>query len=197
MPPVHHLLFLLFGASFACLVSCGEKQKTSNGSRCVATVGMIADVASQIAGDKLKVEGLIGEGVDPHLYKPSTSDVKKLQAADIMFYNGLMLERKMSDVLVNIATTGKPVAVNALKNLPATAEIQQNVYYAMLSQALNDQYEFFIVWCYRDYDKLWDDMKGQIPEWGALWRDVGIVDGGGNERPSKQVWDTFRSLPLK
>lgn len=87
--------------------------------------------------------------------------------------------------------------MKALKSLPATAEIQQNVYYAMLSQALNDQYEFFIVWCYRDYDKLWNDMKGQIPEWGALWRDVGIVDGGGKARPSKQVWDTFRSLPLK
>lgn len=92
---------------------------------------------------------------------------------------------------------GKQVAVKALKDLPATPDVQKNIYYAMLSQALQDQYEFFIVWCYRDYDKLWDDMKGQIPEWGALWRDVGIVDGGGKARPSKDIWDTFRSLKLQ
>ena len=92
---------------------------------------------------------------------------------------------------------GKPVAVDALRQLPATPEIQKNVYYAMLSQALEDQYEFFIVWCYRDYDQLWADMKDELPEWGALWRDVGIVDGHGKPRPAREVWDLFRSLPLE
>ena len=91
------------------LTSCSDKTKTNGSYRTVATVGMIADVVRQIAGDKTEVEGLIGEGVDPHLYKPTGSDVKKLQAADIVFYNGLMLEGKMSDVLVRVASTGKPV----------------------------------------------------------------------------------------
>ncbi|MFC7335801.1 metal ABC transporter solute-binding protein, Zn/Mn family [Haloferula chungangensis] len=88
---------------------CGEKEPASGSYRSVATVGMIADVVRQIAGDKTEVEGLIGEGVDPHLYKPTASDVKKLQAADIVFYNGLMLEGKMGDVLVRVAANGKPV----------------------------------------------------------------------------------------
>jgi len=73
------------------------------------TVGMITDIVRNVAGDKANVEGIIGEGVDPHLYKPTRSDVVKLNQADIIFYNGLMLEGKMGDVLVRVARQGKPV----------------------------------------------------------------------------------------
>jgi manganese/zinc/iron transport system substrate-binding protein len=95
--------------SLVAFSSCKKETTTDGKYRTVVTVGMIADVVRQIAGDKTEVEGLIGEGVDPHLYKPTGSDVKKLQAADIVFYNGLMLEGKMGDVLVRVATSGKPV----------------------------------------------------------------------------------------
>jgi manganese/zinc/iron transport system substrate-binding protein len=63
----------------------------------------------QVAGDKAKVSGIIGSGVDPHLYKPTRSDVAALLEADVVFYSGLMLEGKMSDTFVKIATSGKPV----------------------------------------------------------------------------------------
>ncbi|MEM9237238.1 MAG: zinc ABC transporter substrate-binding protein, partial [Verrucomicrobiota bacterium] len=62
------------------ITACKPEPPSGNGAyKTVATVGMIADVVNQIAGDKSEVEGLIGEGVDPHLYKPTSSDVKKLQ----------------------------------------------------------------------------------------------------------------------
>jgi manganese/zinc/iron transport system substrate-binding protein len=77
--------------------------------RVVATVGMVADVVRQVAGDRAEVVGLIGEGVDPHLYKPARADVIALSQADVIFYNGLMLEGKMGDVLVQVARRGKPV----------------------------------------------------------------------------------------
>lgn len=75
----------------------------------VCTVGMITDVVRKVAGDRASVEGIIGEGVDPHLYKPTRGDVVKLSQADVVFYNGLLLEGKMTDVLVRVAGTGKPV----------------------------------------------------------------------------------------
>lgn len=75
----------------------------------VTTVGMISDIVREIADTKAEVKGLIGEGVDPHLYSPTRSDVVALQAADVIFYNGLMLEGKMSDVLVSVASKGKVV----------------------------------------------------------------------------------------
>jgi len=109
MSALRATLFPLLLALSALTAGCRAEQPQSGKDRNVATVGMIADVVRQIAGDKTEVEGLIGEGVDPHLYKPTASDVKKIQAADIVFYNGLMLEGKMGDVLVRVASSGKPV----------------------------------------------------------------------------------------
>jgi len=75
----------------------------------VATTGMVRDIVRQVAGERAKVSGLIGSGVDPHLYKPTRSDVAALLGADVIFYSGLMLEGKMSDTFVNVARSGKPV----------------------------------------------------------------------------------------
>jgi manganese/zinc/iron transport system substrate-binding protein len=70
---------------------------------------MVTDIVQQVAGDKGRVDGLMGEGVDPHLYKPTSNDVKQLLGADIVFYSGLMLEGRMSDTFTQVARTGKPV----------------------------------------------------------------------------------------
>ena len=90
----------------------GCKQDTMESDptiRVVATVGMISDVAQQIAGDRAHVTGLMGSGVDPHLYKPTRSDVARIIGADIVFYNGLLLEGKMVDSLRRAAESGKQV----------------------------------------------------------------------------------------
>lgn len=68
-----------------------------------ATIGMITDVAQTIAGDHAEVRGLMGPGVDPHLYKATQGDLEKLTSADLILYNGLHLEGKMADVLVQMA----------------------------------------------------------------------------------------------
>ncbi len=83
----------------------------------VTTVGMIEDVTRHIAGDRAEVIGLMGTGVDPHLYKPTRSDIRQLMRADVIFYNGLLLEGKMADALIRAATGGKKVyAVTELLN---------------------------------------------------------------------------------
>lgn len=79
------------------------------------TVGMVTDIVKQVAGDKAKVVGIIGEGVDPHLYKPTRNDVAALLEADVVFYSGLMLEGKMDDTLKKVEANGKFVrAVTSL-----------------------------------------------------------------------------------
>ena len=75
----------------------------------VATTGMIADLVRNVAGDRAKVTQLMGEGVDPHLYKATRSDIAAMLNANVTFYNGLLLEGKMSDAFVRVATSGKPV----------------------------------------------------------------------------------------
>lgn len=75
----------------------------------VATTGMVADIVREVAGDHADVQGLMGEGVDPHLYKPTRGDVAKILAADVIFYSGLMLEGRMADTFFKAARDGKPV----------------------------------------------------------------------------------------
>lgn len=74
----------------------------------VATVGMVTDIVANVAGDKAGVRGLIGSGVDPHLYYPTRNDVIALQDADVVFYAGLMLEGKLAATLEKIGRV-KPV----------------------------------------------------------------------------------------
>jgi manganese/zinc/iron transport system substrate-binding protein len=64
--------------------------------RVVATIGMITDIVSQVGGERVQVNGLMGPGVDPHLYKASEGDVTRMAGADIIFYGGLHLEGKMT-----------------------------------------------------------------------------------------------------
>jgi manganese/zinc/iron transport system substrate-binding protein len=70
---------------------------------------MVADMARGVAGDHARVTALMGEGIDPHLYKPTRSDIEQLLGADIVFYNGLLLEGKMTDALVRAASSGRAV----------------------------------------------------------------------------------------
>ena len=77
--------------------------------RVVATIGMITDIVSQVGGERVQVDGLMGPGVDPHLYKASEGDVTRMAGADIIFYGGLHLEGKMTEVFERIR--GKILAV--------------------------------------------------------------------------------------
>lgn len=87
-------------------------ENTANDSEKImvtTTTNVITDLVENIGGEHVRVTGLMGPGVDPHLYRPSASDVKKLQEADIVFYNGLDLEGKMGDVFVKIGREGTAV----------------------------------------------------------------------------------------
>lgn len=66
--------------------------------RVVATTSMLADLVRSIGGERVEVDALMGPGVDPHLYNPSAGDVRRMSRADLIVYNGLHLEGKMTDV---------------------------------------------------------------------------------------------------
>jgi manganese/zinc/iron transport system substrate-binding protein len=72
---------------------------------------MITDLAEQIGGDRVQVRGLMGPGVDPHLYRASPSDLRSLGSADLVLYQGLFLEASMAQVLEEMGTRGPTVAV--------------------------------------------------------------------------------------
>lgn len=94
--------------------TAGEPDKPTSDAKqlkVVATIAMIADVARNVGGEKIQVTTLMGEGVDPHLYKATPGDVRTISSADVVLYNGLHLEGRMADVLVRMASRRTVVQV--------------------------------------------------------------------------------------
>ncbi|MCG8892359.1 zinc ABC transporter solute-binding protein [Tenacibaculum finnmarkense] len=80
-------------------VSCKTSEKKTNGKlNVVTTTTMVTDLVKNIGGDKIDINGLMGAGVDPHLYKASEGDVAKLFNANVIIYSGLHLEGKLVEV---------------------------------------------------------------------------------------------------
>ncbi|MCF7566928.1 zinc ABC transporter substrate-binding protein [Sabulilitoribacter arenilitoris] len=91
---------------------CKTDKKENEKLNIITTTTMITDLVKTIGGDYIKVEGLMGSGVDPHLYKASEGDVTKLVNADIIFYNGLHLEGKLVEVFEKMKSKTKtPIAL--------------------------------------------------------------------------------------
>lgn len=108
------MLFLTVAMLF--VTACGnngEDFKSGEGKlKVTATIGMIADVVNNIGGEHVEAIGLMGPGVDPHLYKASQGDIRKLDQADVIFYNGLHLEGKMAEMLEKLGKKKTTVAVS-------------------------------------------------------------------------------------
>ncbi len=98
-------------AVFAAFCAAGTATASAEGRKihAVATTGMVADLVGQVGGDRVEVEQIMGPGVDPHLYKPTSGDAARLGKADVIFYSGLMLEGRMGDLFARLARAGRPV----------------------------------------------------------------------------------------
>jgi manganese/zinc/iron transport system substrate-binding protein len=110
------MLFVL-GLLTLAVVACGQTGalEASEDDRLyvVTTIGQIADAASIVGGEHVRVASLMGPGTDPHLYTATVSDVDKLRDADVVFYNGLFLEAQLEDVLEQMAARQTVVAVSS------------------------------------------------------------------------------------
>jgi manganese/zinc/iron transport system substrate-binding protein len=113
----YRLLTGLLG--LAALLFAGALGSVAAPLRVTTTVGMVTDMVRQVGGDEVEVSGLMGPGVDPHLYKATASDLVKLQRADVILYGGLHLEGKMQGVFEKLAKSGRPVRA-VTEKLPRT-----------------------------------------------------------------------------
>ncbi len=99
------------------LAACGQGETAANTSgadgpiQIVTTIGQVTNITEIVGGEHVQVNGLMGAGIDPHLYVASEGDVELLQNADIIFYSGLFLEAQMEDILEQIGERKTVVAV--------------------------------------------------------------------------------------
>ena len=109
-----NLVLLVLALALAGCKNPVENTRSSSSDKrytVTTTTGMVTDIVRQVCGDKASVEGIIGEGVDPHLYKPTRADLNALAHADLVFYSGLVLEGKMTDVLEKMSEKKPVIAV--------------------------------------------------------------------------------------
>ena len=90
---------ILLWLSCLCLTSaCGKKEQEPKSApearkiNVVTTVAPITSIVENIAGDKVRVTGIIPEGINSHTFEPVPTDIKIVAAADLLILNGLELE---------------------------------------------------------------------------------------------------------
>lgn len=96
------------------LAGCSSSPANTNSAEdnqlnIVATTTMLADLSTVIGGARVTVDGLMGPGIDPHLYQASAGDVSLMQKADVVVFNGLHLEGKMGKIFENLSQQGAAV----------------------------------------------------------------------------------------
>lgn len=115
------IAFAVF-CSLVCIVAaqlgCGSANRdTNSGSgpiRAVCTTGMVADMVRRIGGERVAVDQIMGEGIDPHLFKATPEVIHRLSDADVVFYSGLHLEGRMTEVFERMADRKPTVELAAV-----------------------------------------------------------------------------------
>ena len=112
------VVLLLFGAVSGCSEADSHSHASGERSagtfegkfpiRVLCTTGQVGEMLSRIGGENVAVTTLMGPSIDPHLFKPVVSDIEKLSKSDAIFYSGLHLEGRMTELFVQMARS-KPV----------------------------------------------------------------------------------------
>jgi manganese/zinc/iron transport system substrate-binding protein len=109
--------FALAGAVLLTVGSADAPAAQERKVRVVTTVSMLADAVREIGGARVEVTSLMNEGVDPHTYRPTRTDIARLTAADLVIANGLNLEAQLTDTLKSLGQR-KPILF-AAERIPA------------------------------------------------------------------------------
>ena len=98
------------------LTSCGSTPSAdSNTLTVLASISFLADIAQNVAGDRVQVDSLLPLGSDPHAYQAKPSDVTKITESDLLILNGLEYEHFVESLLEN--ADGERIIVEATTGL--------------------------------------------------------------------------------
>ncbi|MBM4762881.1 zinc ABC transporter substrate-binding protein [Bacillus sp. B15-48] len=110
------MLMVLVGCTKETIGEGNESVNEQESIRIVTTIAQISDPISEIGGDRVEVTSLMGPGIDPHLYQATQGDIRALQQADIIFYNGLHLEGNMGEIFANMSDSKMTFALGEVVN---------------------------------------------------------------------------------
>ncbi len=109
--------FLVLGCT-----ACGSTTRSPSNElplQGVATESFLADIARNIAGDRIAFTSIIPAGMDPHAFEPVPSDIVKVSRSQILVENGAGLETWLQPILDN--ANGERFVVDASTGLTSRA----------------------------------------------------------------------------
>jgi manganese/iron transport system substrate-binding protein len=93
----------------------GGQPKSGKPFRVVTTFTVIQDIAQNVAGTAAVVESITKPGAEIHDYQPTPLDIVKAQAADLVIWNGMNLERWFEMFFQNVKDVPSIVASDGVQ----------------------------------------------------------------------------------
>lgn len=150
----------------ASVAACGSGQSTSekNGTiEVAASVNQWGTVAKALGGDSVNVTSIINStNVDAHDYEPTTSDIAKLQKAQVIIVNGAGYDAWA----VKAAQTANAIIVNAAEIGGVNDGENPHVWFSAdvrkaVAQAITEAYEQADAAKKNDFDKMNDQWAAE------------------------------------
>ena len=112
------IILLLTGSLLA--AGCNPSTNSTTGSdvggpRVLASTSFLADIAQNVAGDRIVVESLLPLGSDPHTFQPKPADAAKVAVSTVLILNGTDYEHFIEPLLENAG--GERIVVDASEGL--------------------------------------------------------------------------------
>jgi ABC-type Zn uptake system ZnuABC Zn-binding protein ZnuA len=146
------------------VAGCGDDSGPADGLTVVATTTQAADLARQVGGDRVNVEGMLRPGGDPHDYEPRPSDVASVAGAAVVFRSGGEVDDWLGDVIDNAGGDAEVVTlIDSVKRLD-------------------------------DDPHWWQDPRNAVRAVEAIRAELAKVDRGGRTAYARNAERTIRRL---
>lgn len=119
------MIFLLLIMVTACTPSASSEPQTA--PVVLTSTTFLADIARNVAGDRVIVESLPPVGADPHSYQPTPRDVAKIEQSRLLIINGAEYEGFLDSLLENVAGERKLLEASAGLTLRKDAQGEYGV----------------------------------------------------------------------
>lgn len=113
---------LIFLPVILALSACGSPPATGTDTTVLTSATFLADIARNVAGDRLKIEALLPVGADPHSYQPTPQDMAKLEKCQLLIINGAEYEHFLEPFIAGSGGGKKIVEASAKIDLRKAAE---------------------------------------------------------------------------
>ena len=108
------------------VTACGSAANAAQ-PQVLAVESFLADITRNVVGDRLTVDSLIPEGLDPHAFDPTPQDVARITDSRVLVVNGAGLEAWLQPVLENAG--GEHIVIEAaagLQSRPPTTGLSEH-----------------------------------------------------------------------